>query len=312
MSKPIQHIPLPERFPENFGSPLKGLLSLIFDIHEFGNSHKIVLDYSNAAFTNPLYTLSLPLLVKMFERKGIEIILESEFKQPNVSSYMSLLQFPEGVCPEQIPNQGYEKYLEGYKHKTYIPILNFPTAENEHTNKIRDNFLSAINSIITHQANLDSIMRSAIMYLIDEGINNIIHHAQDERGYILAQVYPSNGYMEICIADIGRTLLQSYEQSGRHNEIHTHLEAMSAALNGRSTKSDNVDRGFGISTSKKMLTEGLNGKYFLFSGNVFNIHTSEINDITELPPEIFWQRAYLAMRIPLVAKAGFNPSSYYE
>jgi hypothetical protein len=155
-------------------------------------------------------------------------------------------------------------------------------------------------------------MRTAIMYLIDEAINNIIHHSNDDRGYILAQVYHGNGYMEIGITDIGRTLLQSYESSGRHEAVTSHLLALTAALGGKSTKSNNVDRGFGISTSKKMLTEGLNGKYFIYSGNVFNIHTSERNDIIELPLSSFWQGVYLAMRIPLVAKPGFNLAEYYE
>lgn len=87
---------------------------------------------------------------------------------------------------------------------------------------------------------------------------------------------------------------------------------MEAALAGKSTKSNNIDRGFGISTSKKMLTEGLNGKYFMMSGNVLNIHTSEINNVVELPETILWQGVYVCLRIPVVPKAGFNPSDYYE
>ena len=61
-----------------------------------------------------------------------------------------------------------------------------------------------------------------------------------------------------------------------------------------------------------MLTEGLNGKYFLFSANVFNINTALQNDVVLLPEHIFWHGVYLAMRIPLIAKEGFNPSVYYE
>jgi len=162
------------------------------------------------------------------------------------------------------------------------------------------------------QTKINGSMRTAIMYLIDEAINNIIHHSNDDKGYILAQVYRANGYMEIAIADIGRTLLQSYESSGRHGNVNSHLLALTSALNGKSTKSNNVDRGFGISTSKKMLTEGLNEKYFIYSGNVFNIHTSERNDIITLPLSTFWQEVYVSMRIPLVAKPGFNPADYYE
>jgi hypothetical protein len=156
-------------------------------------------------------------------------------------------------------------------------------------------------------------MVTALMYLIDEAVNNVLHHSNDDKGYLLAQYYPSKGYVELVIADIGRTILETYLDFDRYkDEVINHELAMEAAIAGKSTKSTNVDRGFGISTSKKLLTEGLNGKYFIYSGNVFNIHTSEINTITTLPGEIFWQGVYVCLRIPTIPPPGFNPVDYYE
>lgn len=98
---------------------------------------------------------------------------------------------------------------------------------------------------------------------------------------------------------------------GRYNKVVlSHNDAMKAALEGKSTKSETIDRGFGISTSKDMLISGLNGKYFLWSGNVLNIHNAEINDIVNLPQSINWQGVYLCLRIPVVPKQGFNPYDY--
>ena len=115
------------------------------------------------------------------------------------------------------------------------------------------------------------------------------------------------------IADIGKTLLESYQTSEKHRgDVLTENQAMEAALAGKSTKSTNVDRGFGISTSKEMLTSGLNGKYFLWSGNVFNIHTSEINNVVNIPNEIRWQGVYLCLRIPVIPKPGFNLYDFVE
>ena len=250
----------------------------------------------------------------MFERDGFNIEIVSNFKKPSVNQYMELLKFPNGINTESIIDEKYDYFFKQYSYKTYIPLINFPSSEQADLSIIRDDFLSAINTIIREQTQIKGGMRTAIMYLIDEAVSNIIHHSKDDRGYILAQVYRVNGYMEIGLADIGRTLLQSYESSEneKYKNINSHLLALTAALDGKSTKSNNVDRGFGISTSKKMLTEGLNGKYFIYSGNVFNIHTSERNDIIELSPSTFWQGVYLAMRIPLVAKPEFIPSDYYE
>lgn len=49
-------------------------------------------------------------------------------------------------------------------------------------------------------------MATALMYLIDEAVNNVLHHAHDDKGYLLAQFYQSKGYIDIVIADIGRIL----------------------------------------------------------------------------------------------------------
>ena len=301
---------LPVRFSDNFGEPLRALFQLLADINTDTDSKGILLDYSDALFTNPFFTLALPLVVKINERKGKNIQFENGFKNPGTSDYMGYIAFPDGICPEKIADFELENYFDQYKLKTYIPILDFPA--DERGTEIRDKTLSVINAILTQQIGLKGVMRTAVMYLIDEAVNNIIHHSKDARGYIFAQYYRSKGYMDICIADIGNTLLDSYSSSGRHDYIINHKDAMEAALHGKSTKSNNLDRGFGISTSKKMLTEGLNGKYFLFSANTFNIHTATQNDVVILPKNSYWQGVYVAMRIPTVAKEGFNPAEYYE
>jgi hypothetical protein len=154
------------------------------------------------------------------------------------------------------------------------------------------------------------------MYLIDEAVNNILHHSGEESGFIMAQIYKEskdsiNKYLDISIADVGFTLLENYKSSDKYSHILSHKEAIECGIEGKSTKSNNIDRGFGISTSKKMLVKGLGGKYLLFSGNAINIHTSEKNEIIELE-NVFWQGAYVVLRIPLQYLGDFIASDYYE
>ena len=101
-------------------------------------------------------------------------------------------------------------------------------------------------------------------YMIGESVDNIIEHSRSERGYIFAQAYPKNQYIDICIADNGITLLGSY-RTLKNNAINTDIEAMQAATKGQSTKNlpEAENRGYGIITSKKMLVEGLNGSYVM-------------------------------------------------
>ncbi|UKJ06242.1 hypothetical protein [Solitalea lacus] len=306
-------ITLPERFSDNFGEPIQHIFNLLIQLNSAVFQRNFTLDYGNAKFTHPFYSLALPLIKKKFERKGYNIQISSVFEKANVSDYMSRIGFPLGVDPENIPQQQLGDYLMQFQDKSYLPIINFPTGSSTQVAEIRDKFLSALNNLIAKQCGLSGSIKTAVMYLIDEAVNNILHHANDDKGYLLAQFYRSKGYIDIAIGDIGRTLLESYQNFDKYkNEVTSHLLAMEAALAGKSTKSNNVDRGYGISTSKKMLVDGINGKYFLFSGNVFTIHTSETENIVELPDQTFWQGVLLLMRIPTVASSIFNYVDYLE
>ncbi|MXV50342.1 hypothetical protein GS399_05105 [Pedobacter sp. HMF7647] len=306
-------IKLPSRFSDNFGHPIQSLFSLLEQVQSASGCKEIELNYREAKFTHPFYTLALPLIKKQYGRSGQSLVINDDFIDASTSEYMNCLSFPNGIDPLDLSDSSFEKFMEKFQNKTYIPIITFPAGDGNEVSAIRDQFLSAINRLLVRISQIKNPEMGALMYLLDEAINNILHHSYDDCGYLLAQYYPSKGYIDIAIADIGRTLLESYQNFDKYkNQINTHLEAMKAALSGQSTKGGNVDRGFGISTSKEVLTKGLNGKYFIWSGNVFNIHNSELNNVIELPQTIYWQGVYLCLRIPVVAKAGFNLYNYTD
>jgi len=308
----MKNIELPDRISDNFGDPIQKIFDLIEGISNCCIEDEIVLDYSNAKFTHVFYSIALPLLVKIYSRRGYNIRLLGHFGYPSVESYMKTIKFPDGLDPLYFDGDVTE-CLDQYRNKSYIPIIYFPTGAEVHVTEIRDTFLSSVNRLLVHICGLQKEMVTALMYLVDEAVNNVLHHAKDDKGYLFAQYFKSKGYVDLVVADIGQTLLDTYASFDKHkNEVTNHQLAMEAALAGKSTKSLDVDRGFGISTSKSLLTKGLNGKYFIYSGNVFNIHTSEINTITSLPETISWQGVFLALRIPVVPTPGFDPSKYYE
>ncbi len=146
---------------------------------------------------------------------------------------------------------------------------------------------------------------------MDEAIANIVDHSMEQRGFIFAQNYPSKNFMDVCIADNGLSILGAYNESG-FSEITTDELAIQNAVSGKSTKHEAHSRGFGIRTSKKMLVNGLKGKYFLLSGNAFIIHSISQEEIITLPVPLKWKGTILALRIPIINNADFNPSNYYE
>ena len=143
-------------------------------------------------------------------------------------------------------------------------------------------------------------------------MDNITEHSGSDRGFIFAQAYPLKGYLDLCIADRGVTLLGSYQRL-TDNEITTDLEAIRAANRGISSKNlpEAENRGYGIYTTKKMLVEGLGGQYLMISGGNFYINIPGFDSFYSLPDNLRWNGTIIALRIPYnVAK--FNYVNYIE
>lgn len=189
--------------------------------------------------------------------------------------------------------------MEKYSHKTYIPIVSFPATKDSDDEK--DAILSTVESIIVRQLGLTSNVSIGLKYMLGESIDNIIQHANSERGYIFAQSYPHKGFLDICIADSGVTLLGSYKTLVG-NEIESDLEAIQAANRGISTKNlpNAENRGYGIITSKKMLVDGLNGSFVMMSGNALHLYNSEYKRFIETPSNIRWEGTIIALRVPYI------------
>lgn len=308
----MKTISLPTHINDNFGDSMGKLFELQVQIDNTEKDIEILLDYSKASFTKPFFTLGLLLLIKQYEGKRAPINLQSEIENQSVAGYMSNISFPHIIHCDKTNSDSVKSLLEKYKNKTYIPLLSFPIGSDDETSRIRDIFIGHLNSLLRGFVNVGTNynLLSALLYLIDETIENIIHHAYRDNGYIFAQFYPTLGYLDICIGDIGRTLLESYTdfKDNAYN-VTNHLEAMKAALQGKSTKLQDISRGFGISTSTRMLTEGMNGKYFIYSGDTFCYISAEKNEIYNTKGDFNWQGVLVCLRIPALVPQDFD---YYK
>ena len=199
--------------------------------------------------------------------------------------------------------------MEGYIHRTYIPIVNFP-AKSDSDDK--DIISSVIENIIIRQLSIPSNVAIGLKYMIEETLDNIAEHSDSDRGFIFAQAYPNKGYLDLCIADRGVSLLGSYQKIPG-NEIASDLEAIKAANRGISCKNlpEAENRGYGIYTSKKMLTEGLGGQYMLLSGGSFYFKTPDFASFYSLPDGLRWNGTIVALRIPYNVDK-FNYINYIE
>lgn len=199
--------------------------------------------------------------------------------------------------------------LAKYQTKNYIPLVIYPTGKNVNDSSLRENVLSAINSILKLQLKLDGNVLSAIYYLIDELTNNVADHSCSNNGILFAQYYPSKNYLDVCITDNGRGIKKTYIDSGKASP-KSDEEAIGLAVNGASTKDQAISRGFGLSTSRAMLANGLNGKFFLFSGNSFFYQNSQDKQIIVLPDNQSFKGCFIALRIPTLVNGNFDLYKY--
>lgn len=282
---------------------LDGLIPVIKIIAEIEHSRDkdIIIDFSRTKFISPLFALSLLIYISKSNR---------QISLKNVKGYFELIDFHQGgIKSDKIRQTEFLAMLESYAFKTYIPIIDFPANQNTDA---KEAVSTIVENIIIRQLNIQHNVANGLKYIVEETLDNISEHSDSERGYIFAQAYPQKGYLDICIADCGITLLGSYKKRPL-NEINSDMEAIKAANRGISSKNlpEAENRGFGIKTSKQMLINGLGGQYLIISGSCMYIKTKNLDSFYMMPGNLYWNGTIVALRIPYNSPT-FNYINYIE
>jgi len=292
------HIGQPQS--DSFGASLQQLLPVLKKYNEVIKSdYQIMFDLPSLDFVHPFLILPVAALIVNAMKTGNFFGFEK-----CKTGYLEKLAFPSGVLSKGKIESG--ELLDQYRTKTYLPVCSFPSKLDLEAKEVRDSLLESFNGLLAYKLKLKGVMRSVLSYLITEAIDNIIEHAQCEKGWLMAQYYPKKGYFDLCICDLGIGLLQSYLRSRKYPEITTHEKAINEAIHGKSTKNIPENRGFGLSTSRTMLVDGLSGKYFMFSGDSFYVWTDMTEQITQTPHNVEFPGTMISMRIPQTIPSEFN------
>lgn len=292
-----------ERINVGDGRLLDGLIPLvkIMSLMEESQEESVTIDFSNASFVSPVFALSF---IVYLWGSGKQVSLQ------NMNGYLDLIGMGSGgIRPEMMRQTEFLAMLEKYSSKTYIPIINFSASRN---NDAKEAISTIAENMIIRQHNILPNVANGIKYMVDETIDNITEHSESERGYLFAQAYPKKGFLDICMADCGVTLLGSYSKLS-DNEIATDIEAIKAANRGISSKNlpDAENRGFGIKTSKQMLVDGLGGQYLMISGDSLYLKRPRFDSFYRMPDNLRWNGTIVALRIPYNSTK-FNYINYIE
>jgi anti-sigma regulatory factor (Ser/Thr protein kinase) len=273
----------------------------IMDQMEKSVDQEVTIDFSDTRFISPVFALSF---IVYLTRCGKQIAFT------NVSDYLERIGLGiGGIKPDTMRQTEFLAELEKYTSKTYIPIIDFAAGRNSDAKEVVS---SIVENMIIQQLNIQSNVANGLKYMIDETLDNITEHSESDRGYIFAQAYPTKGFLDVCIADRGVSLLGSYEKL-LDNEILSDMEAIKAANRGLSSKNlpDAENRGFGIRTSKQMLIHGLGGQFLMISGSSLYLKSCNLDTFYSMPHGLRWNGTIVALRIPYHSSS-FNYINYIE
>lgn len=210
-------------------------------------ANDVEVDLSDAEWFTPAFLTPTSVVCQRDDRLDGESLCLPEDK----GRYLSQINFPMGSSN---PTESHENDLPLCRLNTQSGPASVERVESKIVELLQLALADSIEGGI-----------SAIRYPVNELIDNVDQHSRCANGALLVQNYPHKPFVEICVADDGIGILGSYEESGE--SVDADEEALRMALNGVSTKSDGVDRGYGIRTTTEMVCDGLEGEILFASGD---------------------------------------------
>ncbi|MBR0177340.1 MAG: hypothetical protein IJQ11_07925 [Bacteroidales bacterium] len=297
------HIPN-VREDERIGSSFNHLIRVVEETNHAQS--KVIWDFKDVHFLHPFFLAPLAIFKCQSEK---------EIRCENISlpmqSYLNNIFFDRTLHFENAAKETAEMVMEQYAEKSYVPLCSFSM-----TDANKDAFGAIVRDIIVRQTKSTKIS-TPISYFLGELIDNIYEHSESPNGYLFSQFLEHEGCIDLCIADTGITIFRSYEKAGLFQaEIgQDESEALRMANEGRSTKNrpGAESRGYGISTSKRMLVEGLGGSFFMISGGAFHRYEkNSLNYYAEVKDFFHWNGTLILLRIPINTPDNFNYINYLE
>ena len=287
------------------GSSFNYLMKVIKETD--ANDGSVVWDFDSVSFLHPFFLAPLA-IYKVTSKKKISCTNISLKMQ----SYLNNIYFDRMLHFESDAREDIEDVMSKYEDRTYTPLCSFAM-----TDANKDTFGSIIRGIITKQTSIDAHGITPMSYFISELLDNIYEHSLSQNGYIFSQYLKREGYINLCIADAGITIYKSFERAGLYQQEIDNDESISLRLanEGYSTKNrpEAENRGYGISTSKRMLVEGLGGSFFMLSGGAFHRYEKKKENYYVNIRHIFnWPGTVILLRIPVRVPSGFNYMDYLE
>lgn len=304
----MQRVIVPNVCEDGFvGDSFNHLVQVIEQTRQDGTGESVVWDFREVTSLHPFFLAPLAI----FRQQSGQDIRCENISLP-MQSYLNGIHFDRLLHFENATRETAEQVMAQYANRSYIPLCSFSMTDGN-----KDAFCSIARNVIVRQKQVESAVNTPISYFLSELIDNIYEHSGSPNGYLFSQYLDSDQSIYLCVADSGVTIPGNYQRTGLYQlEIDGDpAEALRLANEGRSTKNrpETENRGYGISTSKRMLVEGLGGSFFMLSGSAFHRYESHsLNYYANIDRFFHWDGTLVLLRIPINAPEGFNYINYLE
>ena len=288
---------------DKIGSAFNHLFQVI--IHTERQPEDIsVWDMGGTTFLHPFYLAPLAIYKQTCPNRVV-----CKNNPARIAGYLSLVRFENPLLVTESMN--FQAILEPYISRSFIPVCKFELCKSN-----IDSLQTVLQKVICKQSKADRRITTPLSYLLGELIDNMNEHSKGKYGYIFAQYLKREGCINLVVADDGITIFSSYIRSGKYvEEINgDEAKALKLATEGKSTKNlpGAENRGYGLSSSKEMLVDGLHGSFFILSGGAFHRHDANGSVSVKLPDTINWNGTIILMRVPVQVPADFNYNNYVK
>lgn len=150
-------------------------------------------------------------------------------------------------------------------------------------------------------------------YLIGELVCNIQQHSHSSKSWGFVDYNKELNTVDVCFADNGISIHGSFIDKDVYLDklIYGDASAINLAQKGFSTKDRPYaeNRGYGISSNLKIITNILGGTFSILSGKALYIKDKGLSKMINLPPNVDWAGTIVIARVPLPPNE-FNMYNY--
>ncbi len=222
------------------------------NLQAFENNKDSIIYLTSVQGTTPLSLLPLAVLTAKITKSPHHLQNIIPPDDQNVNNYLNVISFPNGIT----------KYRSA-KYAAHLPILHFDIEKLTHD--VKSMVETALNK---YQELLSSVIKKGedgIVYFFNEIITNIYEHSGSKNLWIFVQLLKKKEEVEICVIDEGVGFKEAYKKAGI--DMNNDIDAIRSALEGKSSKKEEDGRGWGIRSTKRIITESdFNGEFVIITG----------------------------------------------